>query len=80
MRALTLVIAVLALVGIAGCGDDGCPSMQSPGEGCSDNGLHCVVGGGFCDCANSIWECTEVDDAHFPIRDMATRDLANPSD
>ena len=54
--------------------------MQSPNESCSDNGLHCVLPGGFCDCTNGTWSCTEVDDARFTIRDMATRDLANPSD
>jgi hypothetical protein len=77
-RLLVASFLAVAAVSFAGCGDDGCSSTIVPGDNCSGNGLHCITGGGFCDCDNGRWGCTEVDDFPFTIRDMATRDLATP--
>jgi hypothetical protein len=79
-RMLLASVLAIGASNFAGCGDTDCPASFTPGSPCTAAGLSCTTGGLGCTCTNGGWACDD-GDLPFPIvRDMATHDLANPSD
>jgi hypothetical protein len=83
-RMLLASVLAIGASSFAGCGDTDCPASFSPGSSCTAEGLSCTTpGGSSCQCLSGGWACFE-GDMPIVIRDMAhdlaTHDLANPSD